>query len=210
MSIMTKSTFALVGAMLFAIPVAANAEAIHADAARKFVEDLGNRTVDALKLPSSAAERSIGFTGIMLDCLDFDAIGIYALGKLSRVTTPEQLREFTPLFTAYVIDLAIERLGNLQIQSFGLGSVAPQPNGDAKVHTRIITGDRSMEVYWRVRNTGGSAKIIDIEIEGASLAIYYYSEFDRTGPTTVSQLIARLKELTRSSKTLATVQQPVR
>jgi ABC-type transporter MlaC component len=207
MSVMTTpKRFALAGALLLAMPGPANAEAIETDAARKFVADLGVRAVGALRPPSSKAERSIGFTGIMLEYLDFDAIGLAALGRLARTTTPEQMREFTPLFTAYVIDVTIEKLGNLQIMTFDLGGVASQPNGDAKVYTRITADDRQMDVYWRVRNSGGTAKINDIEIAGASLAIHYHGEFDRAGvDNTLPQLIARLKELTKSSKTLATV-----
>ena len=203
----TLKRILLVCAALFAMAGLANAEAIQADTAKKFVADLGNRAVDTQNTPSSAAERKVAFTNIMLDCLDFDAIGMAALGKLARVMTPEQMREFTPLFTAYVIDVTIDRLGGPKIRSFGLGSVALQPNGDAKVYTRITADDRPMNVYWRVHSTGGTAKINDIEIEGASLAIHYHGEFDRAGDATVPQLIARLKELTKSSTTLSALQQ---
>jgi len=216
MSSMTSSVFALsrraalLGAVFLAVPAYANAQAIAPDAAKKFIENLGNRTVDVIKAASTAPERSAAFTRIMLDGLDFDTIGTMAIGKLARAATAEQKREYTPLFAAYVIDVAIARFGNLQIKSFGLGSAASQPNGDVKVHTRIVTGERPMEVYWRVRETGGGPKINDIEVEGASLAIHYRGEFERAGVATVPQVIARLKELTKGSTTVAMTQQAMK
>lgn len=198
---------AALAGVLFMLAVPAGAEAIAPDAAKKFIETLGNRTVDVINAPGAAAERRSGFIRIMLDGLDFDAIGTNAIGKIGRGATPEQKREFMPIFAAYVIDVALQKFGDLQNMRFGLGNAAPQPNGDVKVHSRITTGERPMEVYWRVRQAGSGPKINDIEVEGASLAIHYRGEFERAGVATVPQLIARLKELTKGSSTLALTQQ---
>ena len=192
------------GAMLAGLAAPAVAQAVSPDAAKAFLTTLGNRTIDTMK--GNAAGRNAEFTKIMLDNLDFDALGTFSLGKLARSVTPADKREFTVLFAAYVIDVAIEKFGNLQIKTFGLGSVAIQGNGDAKVYSRITAGEKPLEVHWRVRDAGaGKLKVNDIEVDSYSLAIHYRGEFERAGLSTVPGLIARLKELTKSSNTLPTV-----
>jgi len=191
-------------------PAQAQGQGIAPEAARKYVENLGNRTVDALKPGAGAQGRNARFAAIMLDTLDFDAIGTQAIGKMARTATPEQKRQFTPLFAAYVIDVAIAKFGDLELKSFGLGSSTAQPNGDARVFTRVNIGEGPIEVYWRVRNTSKGPRVNDIDVAGASLTLHYRGEFERAGVATVPQLIARLRELTKDSKSLPTVQQAMR
>lgn len=201
---------ALGGAIVLAFASRANAQAVAPEVARKYIETLGNQVVDIVASTRSAVDRRAAFIRIMLASLDFEQIGNSALGKLARQATQEQKRDFRPLFAAYVIDVAVEKFGNLQQMRFGLGKATPQPNGDVKVYTRVDTGEKPMEVYWRVRDDGGRPRISDIEVEGASLAIHYRGEFERTGVATVPQLIARLKELTKSSGTVTITQQAMR
>ncbi len=191
-------------AAMIGLAAPAGAQAISPDAAKAFLTALGNRTIDAMK--GSAATRNGEFTKIMLDNLDFDALATFSLGKIARTITPADKREFTVLFAAYVIDVAIEKFGNLQISSFGLGSVTAEPNGDQKVYSRIAAGEKPLEVKWRVHAAAGKPKVNDIEVDGYSLAIHYRGEFERAGLSTVGGLIARLKDLTKASNTLPTVQ----
>lgn len=195
----------VVGAVAAGMAAPVSAQAVAPDAAKAFLTTLGNRTIDAMK--AAPAQRNAEFTKIMLDNLDFDHLGTFSLGKLARSVTPADKKEFTQLFAAYVIDVAIEKFGNLQIKSFGLGSVTAEPNGDQKVYSRISAGEKPLEVKWRVRDTGGAKlKVNDIEVDGYSLAIHYRGEFERAGLSTVPGLINRLKELTKASNTLPTVQ----
>ncbi|MCC7048321.1 MAG: ABC transporter substrate-binding protein [Alphaproteobacteria bacterium] len=200
----------LAGAAFLSIVTSASADAIAPETARSYMEDVGNRTVDLIKSRAGPEDRMRGFVKVMLDSLDFDSIGMASIGRLSRSATPEQKREFTPLFAAYVIDFAIEKFGNLDITKFGLGRAVQQPNGDAKVYTRIDVGDQPMEVYWRVHGTPNGPKINDIELAGASLTIAYRGDFERSGVATVPQLLARLKEVTRGSRSLPMTQQALR
>ena len=148
---------------------------------------------------------------MMLDSLDFDALGTFAIGKIGRSATPEEKRAFKPLFAAYVIDVAIQRSGDAQLKSFGLGSAAPQPNGDVKVFTRLVTSDPApMEVHWCVHDSNGQPRIADIEVAGYSLSMHYRGDFERAGIGTMSGAIGRLQELTKASTSLQTVQQALR
>ncbi|MGQ0675685.1 MAG: MlaC/ttg2D family ABC transporter substrate-binding protein [Rhodospirillales bacterium] len=189
----------------------ADAQNIAPEAAKKFIADMGGRTVATLEKQGNPAQRNNEFTRIMIDALDFEALALSTLGKMARNITPADKKEFTRLFAAYVIDVAIERFGNLQISGFGIGEVRLMPNGDVKVNTAINrSGDKPISVDWRVRNTAGSPRINDMEIEGYSLSIHYQGEFQRAGVSTVGGLIKRLQDLTSDSKAMPAVQQAMK
>lgn len=203
---MRKSIFvalAVILGIVAALP--AQAASVAPEAAKRYMTDLGNRAMDSIAKQPDAATRNRQFIALMLDNLDFDALGTFALGKLARAATPEEKRVYKPLFAAYVIDVAVARFGDLKLQSFGLGSVTPQPNGDAKVYTRLTTDGTPMEVYWRLHDEAGRISINDIEVAGYSLGTHYRGEFERAGVSTVPGLINKLQGLTQQSVALPTV-----
>ena len=190
---------------------AANAQGIAPDAAKNFINDMGARAVGTLAKQGNIAQRNSEFAMLMVEALDFEALALSTLGKMARTITPADKKEFTRLFAAYVIDVAIEKFGNLQISGFGVGDVKQQPNGDVKVNTAINrTGDKPISVDWRIRNTEGKPRINDMEIEGYSLSIHYRGEFERAGLSTVGGLIKRLQEMTKDSKAMPAVQQAMK
>jgi phospholipid transport system substrate-binding protein len=205
----------LAAAAVFGVALAgwapADAQNIAPDVAKKFINDMGNRTVTTLAQQGNVAQRNNDFTTIMIEALDFEALALSTLGKMARNITPADKKEFTRLFAAYVIDVAIEKFGSIQITGFGIGEVKQQPNGDVKVNTAINrSGDKPIAVDWRVRNTEGKPRINDMEIEGYSLSIHYRGEFERAGVSTVQGLIGRLKDLTSNSKAMPAVQQAMK
>ncbi len=189
----------------------ASAQGVAPDAAKKFINDMGARAVGALSKQGNVAQRNNEFTILMVEALDFEALALSTLGKMARTITPQDKKEFTRLFAAYVIDVAIEKFGNIHITSFGIGEVKQQPNGDVKVNTAINrSGDKAIAVDWRVKNTEGKPRINDMEIEGYSLSIHYRGEFERAGLSTVPGLIKRLQEMTKDSKAMPAVQQAMK
>lgn len=173
-------------------------------AAKAFITTMGDRTMSIMK-GSSAAGRDGAFTQLMLDAIDFDSLANQTLGKMARTVTPTDRKEFTELFAAYVIDVAIQKLGSTSVQSFTIGALKPQPNGDIKVNTAVQTGDKPLSIDWRVHDKNGQTRINDIEVDGYSLVIHYRGEFERAGVSTVQGLIAKLQGLTQSSAALPVV-----
>jgi len=174
------------------------------DAAKAFITTMGDRTMSIMK-GSNAAGRDGAFTQLMLDAIDFDSLANQTLGKMARTVTPTDRKEFTELFAAYVIDVAIQKLGSTAVQSFAIGALKPQPNGDVKVNTAVQTGDKPLSIDWRVHDKAGQPRINDIEVDGYSLVIHYRGEFERAGVSTVPGLIAKLQGLTQASPALPVV-----
>ncbi|MCK6449903.1 MAG: ABC transporter substrate-binding protein [Alphaproteobacteria bacterium] len=174
------------------------------DEATNFIREMGNRTVSVLSQQGDAKARNAAFTAIMLEAMDFEAMALQTLGKMARTVSQNDKKEFTQLFAAYVIDVAIERFGSTKVNSFAIGQLKPQPNGDIKVNT-AVTADKPLNVDWRLHNKAGKPSINDVEVDGYSLVIHYRGEFERAGVSNVPGLIGKLKSLTSNSTALPVV-----
>lgn len=174
------------------------------DEAKKFINDMGNRTV-AILAKGDAKARNDAFTAIMIEAMDFESMALQTLGKMARTVSANDKKEFTQLFAAYVIDVAIDKFGTTQVKSFAIGELKQQPNGDIKVNTQVAAADKPLNVDWRVHNKTGKPSINDVEVDGYSLVIHYRGEFERAGVSNVPGLISKLKSLTSNSTALPVV-----
>lgn len=197
---------------LLAVSGSAGAQNMAPDAAKQFIADMGNRAVSTLSKQGNATERNKEFTNLMLEGMDFDSLATATLGKMARTASAPDKKEFTRLFAAYVIDVALEKFGDIQINKFVIGAVKSEPNGDAKVDTVIdrAGGDKPLQVAWRVKNVDGKPKVNDMEVESFSLRTHYTGEFERAGVSTVGGLINKLKDLNKNSKAWPVVQQAMK
>ncbi len=196
---------------LFGLAGTAGADNMAPDQAKKFIAEMGDRAVSTLSKQGNPAERNKEFTNLMLEGMDFDSLALATLGKMARTASAPDKKEFTRLFAAYVIDVALEKFGNIQINKFAIGAVKAEPNGDAKVDTVIDrSGDKPLQVAWRVKNVAGKPKVNDMEVESFSLRTHYTGEFERAGVSTVGGLINKLKDLNKNSKAWPVVQQAMK
>lgn len=187
-------------------PQTAQPRAVAPETARQFIVDMGDRAVKALADTGEAKRRNDNFAELMIDAIDFDALAVATLGRMARTASGQDRHEFARLFAAHVIDVAIERFGNLQVERVDTGNLRAMPNGNVIVNTVIARkGDAALSVDWRVHRSDAGPRINDIEVEGYSLAIHYRGEFERAGVSTVPGLIARLREMTRNSPILPVV-----
>lgn len=178
---------------------------VEPEKAKQFITEMGNRTMTVMMNQAGTDQRNDAFTKLMLDAIDFDSLATQTLGKMARTVTPNDRKEFTELFAAYVIDVAVQRLGSTSVQSFSIGELKKQPNGDVKVNTAVVTGEKPLSIDWRVHNKNGEPRINDIEVDGYSLSIHYRGEFERAGVSNVPGLISKLQTLTQSSAALPVV-----
>jgi phospholipid transport system substrate-binding protein len=205
------ATLAAIGWALLGVAGPVGAQGIAPEAAKKFISEMGDRAVTTLAKQGDSKQRNAEFTALMLDGMDFDSLAIASLGKMARTASAPDKKEFTRLFAAYVIDVAIEKFGNIQINRFAIGATKTEPNGDVKVNTAIDrAGDKPLQVDWRVRSVDGKPKVNDMEVEGFSLRTHYTGEFERAGVSTVGGLINRLKELNKNSVAWPFVQQAMK
>lgn len=162
-----------------------------------FIEQLASQAIKVLSSSNgSLREREEKFRNMLRDDFAMDQIGQFVVGVYWRRMTQEQRDTYMKLFGEWVLKTYSVRLGGYSGEQFRVLKTTPAGRRDVLVKTRIVKhGGNGFNATWRVRESGGRYKIIDIYVEGVSMAITQRSEFEsilqRHG---VDGLIGMLKE----------------
>ena len=163
------------------IPASAKAEA-SAEAvqgASQFIQWLAQQAIAVLGASNSTLEtREAEFRRLLSQGFEMPFIGRFVLGRYWRTATPEQREDYQALFAEYILRTYSSRLGGYAGETFSVTGARPAGKQDILVATRI---DRPsgppIKADWRVRVFDNEYKIIDIMVEGISMAVTQRSEF---------------------------------
>ena len=149
--------------------------------AEKFIRTLGNEAVKVLSdkaIPLSQRETDI--RSLLRKNFDLETIGRFVLGRYWRQASTDQQSEYMSLFSEYVLKTYARRLGAYSNEKFKVTSAKPLGSRDAIVLTEITqqAGGKPITAGWRVRDADNSYKIIDVMVEGVSMAAAQRSEFE--------------------------------
>lgn len=146
--------------------------------AKAFIDTVANRGVGFLSNNKmSLAEQRQSFRGLLRDSFDLNTIGRFALGHYWRAATPAQRSEYQRLFETMVVEVYSDRFSSYNGQQMKTGAVKVVSDTDAVVSSQILGSGEPVNVDWRVRKTGGKYKVVDIVVEGVSMAVTQRSEF---------------------------------
>lgn len=146
----------------------------------KFIQTLADQAIQVLSTPNgSLQEREDKFRNMLRDDFAMKKIGRFVVGSYWRRMTPEQQKKYQKLFSEWVLMSYATRLGGYTGEKFHVVRTSSAGKRDVIVHTRIekSAGD-GFNANWRVRDVNGRYKIIDIYVEGVSMAVTQRSEFD--------------------------------
>lgn len=178
-SVLRPLLFAL---LLAAAPFATApaAMATNPEAAAQFIDRLGKHAFATLQQANmTLAQREEAFGRILYNGFDLDLIGRFVLGKYWRQATAEQQAEYLEAFGVFVIKTYARRLGGFSGQTFSIiGTTVTGDKGDVLVETQIERpSGPPIAAAWRVRDNGGNLRIIDVVVEGVSMAVTQRQEF---------------------------------
>lgn len=162
--------------------VAAAIPAVRADesGARRFIQDVGDRTVAALRRSGASNQQRLDeLVGLLNTATDLDLVGRLVLGQYWRTATDAQRTEYTKLFKELVVKSMADRLNTYGGETFEITAARPVDQRDTVVSTRIFrpgSGGQPIAVDWRVRQLDGRYSIIDIVAEGVSMVVTQRSE----------------------------------
>lgn len=192
------------------MPFAATAasESIEPAKAKQYIAEVGNEVVAVLSGPGLSAEaRNERFCRLMLKHIDFRELGKRVLGRMLRKSTPDQREEFYRLFAASFIDTLNEMIQGLDVTGFTTGRTRTYPNNEVVVATVIDKAEGpKFEAGWRLASKGGTLKVVDIYVQGASAAGHFRDRMASSTQTNISGNIAKLKSELAGSQTLQVVQ----
>jgi phospholipid transport system substrate-binding protein len=143
--------------------------------ARAFMERLAGKAISSIagsKL--SEAERLSRFRELFSSSFDLPEIGKFVLGRHWRNATEPQRAEFLKLFEEYTVLTWARRFKEYSGETLKVSNVTKEGDSGVLVETRIERaqgGGTSIPVNWRLRKPDGEFKVVDIVVEGVSLAI---------------------------------------
>ena len=171
----------IVAAILTFVPVVAGA-ATPMEGPAQFIKTLAADAIEVLRSKDATlAERQIKFHALLKERFAVRTIGRFVLGRYWRRTTPEQRGEYFELFADWIAKTYAVRFGGYTDERFDVTGTRINPgDGDVFVGTRIAKPESSVayKANWRVRRINGNYKIIDVEVEGISMAMTQRAEFN--------------------------------
>ncbi len=166
-------------AIVIAVSGASDAGSATVQGAMQFIHQLGNQAIAALRTPDlSLEQREARFRGLLVAGFDLDLIGRFVIGKYWRLATREQQSDYLALFSEFVVQTYSARLGGYAGETLTVVGARQANDKDVVVRTRIDRPSGPPIVAgWRVRITGERYRIIDVMVEGISMAVTQRSEF---------------------------------
>ena len=150
-----------------------------ANEASGFVQNLGDQAMGVLQDDGGTlAQRETQFRIILVEGFDLKLIGRFVLGDYWRKASEDQRENYLRAFGEFIVRKYSAMLGGYSGEKMTVVSEQAAGEKDIIVRTRI---DRPsgppIEADWRVRGQGGKQRIIDVMVEGISMAVTQRAEF---------------------------------
>lgn len=137
-----------------------------------FVEHLGRQTIAVIHAnPKDAERRHEELKGVVRDGFNLEIIARFVLGHYWREATPRQRNEFRDLFTEHMLNGYARKLDSYRAETFTVISTRQVSERDVLVETEILGEDGPSGAKWRVKVESGRYKIVDVVVDGISLAL---------------------------------------
>ncbi|WP_440959242.1 phospholipid-binding protein MlaC [Oceanicaulis sp. LC35] len=163
-------------ALALAAPAALLAQSTTAEDAEAFVQTQANQVIETLtELQSGQTDLASvrqDFRNRIDELADVDRISNFVLGRYRRTASEDELAAFRTAFRNYAIGVYESELSAYAGQQLDVtGSVTRNP-GDYIVRSRVYGGPEGeeFEVNWRILDTNGDLKAVDVEVLGVWLA----------------------------------------
>jgi phospholipid transport system substrate-binding protein len=191
---------------LIALGLMTPRHAVHADAAgaSQFIDNLVNSALRVLADRSaSEAAREQTFQRLLSENFDIPRIARFVLGRYWTGASEQDRRKFIDTYREFIIRSYAARFSEYSGETVKVTSSRPEGANYTVVNSEIIhpSGEPPVKVSWRVRNSGDSYKVVDVDVEGVSMMLAQREEFtsviERTGGT-VGGLIQAIQQKLQS------------
>ena len=145
-----------------------------------FIRDLGVQAVSVLQSHGMNLEaREKAFRNLLAAKFDLTLIGRFSLGRYWRRASAAHRRDYLSLFSEYVLQTYASKLGGYAGEKLIVLSETPLTNKiDFYVKSRIQRpSGPPIKATWRVRAGKDGMRIIDILVEGISMAVTQRDQF---------------------------------
>ena len=168
-------------ALIALVPMSLHAQ--EADGAA-FVSTFAQKGInDILTAGIANAEKQQRFRDMFKTYFDIPGIGRFVLARFAKAASPAELEKFNTLFEDVIVYTLSRRFSEYNGQT--LKVTGQQPDGKGLLVKSTILGNASgsFGVDWRLRKRPEGFKVLDIVVEGVSMAITYRQDYS----TVISQ-----------------------
>lgn len=181
---MDRRHFLSAAAVFCALPGMALAQAggNQVPAAAQFIEKLAQRAIEGLTTRDiDTNERTKRFRTLFTESFDVPKIGRFALGNAWRTANAADREAYLSAFEDFIVATYATRFADYGGETIRVIGSRPLEDGEAAVGTHFVrTQGEPIRVDWRLAPDGGNWKIIDVVIEGVSMAITQRDDFSAT------------------------------
>ncbi len=158
---------------------AASDQSSVAEGAKNFIASMGDRGINFLGNPNmSQGAKTAEFRNLLNESFDMNTIARFSIGNSWKDMTPAQQQEYMTLFNKMIVNVYSRRFSEYRGQKFDVRTARKEGEKDFIVTSFIVPVDGpQVQVDWRVRNKGGAYKVVDILVEGVSMAMTQRSDF---------------------------------
>ena len=157
------------------------AAVLAAEPVREFIETLGEKALGMLAVDGiTRDERERRFRRILHEYFDTNRVTRFALGKYARRISEDEMARFAALFEDLAVLSYAHMFATYSGQEFRVLRVTGAPGDRYRmVATEIRTpnGAAPIRLDWQVLTRGDSHAVVDIRVEGISMAIAQRDEF---------------------------------
>jgi phospholipid transport system substrate-binding protein len=166
--------------------------------AEMFIDKMAQQGIGFLGDASmSDDQRKAEFKKLLNTNFDMNTIGRFALGRYWKSASDAQRSEYMELFKRMTINVYAQRFSDYKGQKLQVRGSRAEGESDILVNSAILQpSGPEVVVDWRVRKKGGAYKIVDVVVEGVSMAVTQRSDFAsviQRGGGDLNVLLAHLK-----------------
>jgi phospholipid transport system substrate-binding protein len=177
-SMSRRSLALMVFTAAFVFPIA-RLRAAPADP-KTFVNDLVQQALALIrnqKLDDGARDRQ--FAALLNQNFDIPRISRFVLGRYWNAASADDLKAFNDLFEKWVVRIYSSRFKDYSGETVAVTGTHPESDTSYVVQSQLIHPDGSppAQVVWHVNRTASGFKIVDVEVEGVSMALTEREEF---------------------------------
>ncbi|MCB9983790.1 MAG: ABC transporter substrate-binding protein [Rhodospirillales bacterium] len=138
------------------------------------------------------------FRTLLTKNFDMKTIARFSLGRYWRDATDAQRDEYMTLFKTMIVDVYSSRFSEYQGQTVEIVGSREEGAKDILVHSVLKqSSGPDVKVDWRVRSRNGDYKVIDVIVEGVSMAMTQRSDFSsvvQRGGGDIEALLVHLRQ----------------
>lgn len=146
-----------------------------------FVTELGQQAVEMLTGEDLTEElREQRFRELLMANFDVPAIGKTVLGRYWRTASDAERTEYLSLFEDFLVNNYAERFAKYSGETFEVKDIRESAPGEIMVQTIVVRPNESeppIRLDWLLSAAEAGFRVLDIKIEGISMAETHRSEF---------------------------------